>query len=49
MVLTALGGRTKDPNATDRKDVSIRLFQSFGEVNSVLLETVEDDSEAGYR
>ena len=49
VVLTALDARTKDPSAVDLGEVSVRLFQSFGEVGNVLLETTEEETDAGSR
>ena len=38
MILTAMDSRAKDPSTVDLMEVPIRLFQSFGETNTVLLE-----------
>ena len=40
MILTALEVRTKDPSAVDLKEVSVRLFQPFGETNNAIYETL---------
>ena len=47
MVLTALPSRPDEPNANDLKEITVRLFRSFGETSTALFETSEDDWGSG--